>query len=288
MHPYRLIATDRDFNAWYQALPKDLYAIAIDLEAEFNLHVYGEHFCLLQVFDGTNAVAIDPFSVSIPLIASLLESRDRIKITYDCASDRALLFKNHGVRMNAVLDLRPAVELLGFARQGLGSVLEEVLSIAPVRDKQRFQQYDWTRRPINEAALAYAIDDVVHLYRLREELLTRISDAGLTDRYLVENFKVQDRDPETDRKPGILRGNRFRRLTSQQQSLLEQLHAAREAIARELNVPPNNVFPNRELFAVATGARDPNDVTPARNIPREPYRELLGTFAEIVSAVTAQ
>jgi ribonuclease D len=280
MHPYTLIETDKAFRRWYESLPPERLALAVDIEAEFNLHIYGEHFCLLQVYDGVDALAIDPQTVSIGLIKDFLESRDRLKITYDSASDRALLYKNHGILMTAILDLRPAVSLLGLQKQGLGSVLQELLGIEPPRDKQKYQQYNWTRRPIDAGAMAYAIDDVVHLFRLREELLSRINEAGLTDRYLLDNFAVQDRVPETDRKPGMLRDGRFRRLSPDQQELLERLHAEREAVAREVNLPPNTVYPNRALLAIVMDGRSPEGVRPSRGMPVEPFNALVTRLSE--------
>lgn len=284
MQPDRYIDTDRKFRSWLASIPADQSAIAVDIEAEFNLHIYGEHFCLLQVYDGTNAVAVDPQSVSIELIKDFLESRDRLKITYDCSSDRLLLFKNHGIRMSAIIDLRPAVKLLEFQKQGLGAVLQEVLGIAPAREKERFQQYDWTRRPINQEALAYAIDDVVHLYRLHDELLSRIAEAGLLDRFLLENFRLQDRDPDTDREAGILRRGRKQRLEPQEQELLTALHARRETVAREVNLPPNTVYPNRDLLSVAVGESSPRQAQRSRNVPREAFERLVRELEDVVAA----
>lgn len=283
MHTYRYVDSDHEFRSWAAGIPDNQYAVAVDLEAEFNLHIYGEHFCLLQVYDGTDAVAIDPQRVSISLIKEFLEDRSRLKITYDCTSDRMLLFKNHGILMNTILDLRPAVEILEFQKQGLGSVLEEALEIPPAREKQRFQQYDWTKRPIDSDALAYAIDDVAHLYRLRDELVKRLQAAGLMDKYLVENFRVQATVPETDRKPGMLRGGRFKRLKPWQKELLEELHGAREEVAAAVNLPPNSVYPNKELFALVTEGRAPGDVRPPKHVPRDAFAELVEEFEKLLN-----
>lgn len=282
MHPYRYIDNDKAFRNWREGISQDQYAVAVDLEAEFNLHIYGEHFCLLQVFDGTDAVAIDPQGVSIDLIQRFLEERELLKITYDSASDRLLLYKNHGILMNRILDLRPAVELLGFEKQGLGAVLEDALGVPPASEKQRFQQYDWTKRPINGEALAYAINDVVHLYKLRDALLDRIRAAGLFDRYLVENFKVQEKEPETDRKPGMLRSGRFKKLKPREKEILEDLHGRREIVAREVNLPPNSVFPNKELFSLAAGKSAPRESRRPRNVPEDAFVELLSSFEEVL------
>lgn len=282
MHPYSYIANDKEFISWRDSLPVRQYAIAVDLEAEFNLHIYGEHFCLLQAYDGQQAVAIDPQTVSVDLIKDFLENPKLLKITYDCASDRQLLYKNHGILMNSILDLRPAVALLELQKQGLASVLEEVLHIEPARGKKRFQQYNWTTRPVDSEALAYAIDDVVHLYNLRDELFVRIREAGLMDRYLVENFAVQNSVPETDRKPGMLRGNRVRNLKPQQKKLLEELHGAREEVARRVNLPPNSVYSNKDIFAVVAGERLPADAYRSRNMPSADFADLVRLFEQLV------
>jgi ribonuclease D len=39
--------------------------IAVDFEGEFNLHVYGEHLCLIQVYDGDVFYIIDPRSKAL-------------------------------------------------------------------------------------------------------------------------------------------------------------------------------------------------------------------------------
>ena len=39
---------------------KGEHTIALDIEAENNLHAYGEKLCLVQIFDGVDSIIIDP------------------------------------------------------------------------------------------------------------------------------------------------------------------------------------------------------------------------------------
>lgn len=281
MDPFSYLAEDAEFESWLAALPTEGATVGVDLEAEFNLHIYGEHFCLLQLFDGQRAAAVDPQAVSIALIKGFLEDRGVEKITYDSISDRALLYKNHGILMQNLVDLRPAVELLEFKKQGLGGVVEAALGIAPARRKKRFQQYNWTRRPINAEALQYAIDDVRHLFALRDALFERLAEADLMEQYQQRNAKIQQGRPDTDRKPGMLRSSRFRRLSSAQKRLLERLYDEREQVARQVNLPPNTVFPNTALFALAQGQRGATRVRRSRNMPQGPFEQLLRRMREL-------
>lgn len=254
MSTYTYIDTNKAFSAYLGRLRERAVAeIAMDIEGEFNLHVYGMRFCLLQLFDGQEEVVVDPVAVSPNLLKELLEDRNLLKIIYDCSSDRLLLAKTHGILLTSILDLRPAVELLEFSRNDLGTVLREALGVAESGSKKRFQQYDWTRRPVDPSAIEYAIKDVRHLFALKDDLLARLLKAGKMSPYILENLKRQDRPPELDRKPGIFRSGRHKRLSAAQKREFERIYEIRERHARELDLPPNTVLANNDLFAIVTG-----------------------------------
>lgn len=259
---------DSQFRAYLQRLrDRGVTQIALDIEAEFNLHVYGERFCLLQLYDGREEIVVDPFSVSGNLFKELLENRDLLKIMYDCSSDRLLLAKTHGIILNSILDLRPAVELLDFPRNDLKTVLQVALGIEGSGAKKRFQQYNWTRRPVEPAAIEYAVQDVRHLYALKDALLERLSDAGKLEEYILENTKRQDRDPDVNRKPGLFRSGRHKRLSANEKRELQRIYDIRERHAQELDLPPNTVLANNDLFALVTGELSLENVRGNKRVP---------------------
>ncbi|SIP87722.1 ribonuclease D [Alkalispirochaeta americana] len=274
---YRYIDSDPLFASYRDSLAQRRVGIvALDLEAEFNLHVYGEHFCLLQIFDGHEAVLVDPRRVSMDPLRAFLEDRDLLKITYDSASDRALLFRTQNIRMRGLLDLRPAVELLEFEKRGLSAVLEATLGIAPVGGKKKYQQYNWMRRPLDPGAIVYALEDVLHLFELQKHLFALLQEKGLLERYILENLKVQDLDPQVGRRPGFLRTRRFYSLSSRKQALLEALYQVREGYAQGENVPPDRVLPNRTLLDIVDEKVRLEDLRPGRGITR-------GVFSSMIS-----
>ena len=264
------IDTNKAFTAYLQRLrDRTVTEIAMDIEGEFNLHVYGERFCLLQLYDGQEEVVVDPVAVSPNLLKEFLEDRNLLKIIYDCSSDRLLLAKTHGILLNSILDLRPAVELLEFSRNDLGTVLGEAVGVEESGSKKRFQQYDWTRRPVDPAAIEYAVKDVRHLFALKDELLARLLQAGKMAAYILENVKRQDRPPELDRKPGIFRSGRHKRLSASQKREFQRLYDIRERHAQELDLPPNTVVANNDLFAIVTGEMNVDAVRGNRRMPGE-------------------
>ncbi len=120
------LKTDSEIYGYLDALDKhDRKIIAVDVEAECNLHCYGEHLCLIQIFDLENEIIIDPFKFKNGEgIKRLFEKRDLLKIMYDSLSDAALLDTAYGIKLKSVLDLRPAVTLLKYPKQSLAHVLE--------------------------------------------------------------------------------------------------------------------------------------------------------------------
>ena len=284
MSDYTYIGKDSQLVDFLQRLKeRDVRTVAIDLEGEFNLHVYGERFCLLQVFDGQEEVVVDPFTTSIDLIKGFLENRNLLKVMYDCASDRALLFKSHQIALNSILDLRPAIDLLGFQKQDLKSVLDSALGVYEPGDKKRFQQYNWTRRPIDAPAIDYALQDVRHLFALKEVLLDQLTKAGLLESYILENLKRQDRRPAVDRKPGIFRSGRHERLRRDQQREFQRIYDIRERYAKDLDLPPNTVLANNDLFAVVTGEMDVADARGNRRMPNDSLQALKREISQTAS-----
>jgi ribonuclease D len=83
---------------------KEQYVIALDIEAESNLHVYGEKLCLTQIFDGINSIIIDPFKIDNDSLKLLFENPKILKVMYDAGSDLSLLKNAHNLEIKSILD----------------------------------------------------------------------------------------------------------------------------------------------------------------------------------------
>ena len=73
---------------------KGHHVIALDIEAESNLHAYGEKLCLTQIFDGVNSIIIDPFRIDNGTLKLLFESTNILKVMYD--KKNSLMHMNPG------------------------------------------------------------------------------------------------------------------------------------------------------------------------------------------------
>ncbi len=242
--------------------------IALDLEGEFNLHVYGERLCLIQVYDGRDAVIIDPLKMDNEALKLLFEEEKLLKVMWDASSDISLLVNGYETTIKCVLDLRPAADLLEFPKKDYSSVLEGILGVE-TRAKKKFQRYNWLRRPIDHEAIEYAIDDVFHIPPLKDELLKRLYAAGQLEEFYHRNLIVQNRNYL--RTPGQrhkkMKG--FRYLKKGEQEVLRRLFNLRDTHARRLDLPPHNVIANPDLMQLSRRELSPAGLQFARRIKEQ-------------------
>jgi len=282
----RELTTNQEISEYLNELEKSgQNIIALDLEGEFNLHCYGEHLCLVQIFDGIQDVIIDPVAhPGLTMMNELFTKRNLLKIMYDASSDAALIQHLYGVRITSILDLRPAVTLLEYSGQSLSFVLEEEFSIVPV-NKKKFQQHNWMRRPIPADALEYALNDVRMLFELKDRLLGKLIEKNLLDQYILQNLYVQNGEIKSMQKDKYKKAKGFNRLNAEQKKLFSNVFTARDKVAKAANMPPNSVFPNKKLMEICHTENSgissmASDV--GKRVPISLKNELLQNFTKIL------
>lgn len=225
-----------------------LERIAVDFECEFNLHIYGEHLCLIQIFDGASYYIIDPRSsrISRESLCAFFTSPVR-KVWFDCQSDNALVYKKYGVSISNIVDIRVYALSLGF-RSNLASLKKEFLSVDEQNldpaAKKRLQQTNWVHRPLSEEQIDYALSDVTHLFALEDVLEKRVVEAGLSEECAKEMKKAVRAKTG---KPGWVNLGPWRTMTKEQRLNVKQYYIARDNVARRFNVPSYHVLDKHVL-----------------------------------------
>jgi ribonuclease D len=256
MNVLELATIEEVINYFEDLADNKINAIAIDIECEMNLHCYGEHLCLIQIYDKKNNVIIDPFKFKDKndlnhMLKMVFESRNILKLTYDVAGDTSLIEKLHGVKYKSVFDLRPAVQLLDYEKQSLTNILNEELSI-PLIQKKKFQTYNWMKRPIDPEALEYAISDVIYLFDLKDKLMDKIISRGLMDKYMLQNLMAQNKDYVEPKPEDIYKRRKgYSKLPRWAKNRYKVFYDLREKYAEKLNKSPNFLISNLDLLPLA-------------------------------------
>jgi ribonuclease D len=271
---YKYIKSNRELNAYLRGFEeKKTHVIALDLEAELNRHAYGEKLCLVQIFNGETAVLIDPLNISTQPLKKLFESRNVLKVMYDASSDLSLMKNAYDIDIVSILDLRPAVDLLNYEARNLHSVLAAELGVM-LSDKAKFQKQNWMRRPIDRRAIDYALNDVLHLLKLKDAILARLAEAKLLDIFILKNLQVQIKDYTRNPADRYRKVRGYHALAEAERAVFRKLYDVRDKYAQQTRMPVHNIVNNQALIKLA---QEPDSIEELK-FPRRFKSELTGAI----------
>jgi len=236
--------------------------IGVDVEAN-GLFVYRPRLCTVQVAweeQGRTKIAIiDTLRVNVAALVPLFTAPSPIKILHDLTFDARMLHDS-GASLAHVWDTSVAARLLGVKATGLAAVVTAELGV--VLDK-RYQQHDWSRRPLEPMQLAYLSNDVAHLLPLEQALRAKVEAMDIAAEVEAEcGYKlVSALAPPRDQRPHYIRIKGVQRLDPIGRAILRHLATTREDIASTLDVPAFKVITNEILLEIARKRpRSPSDL----------------------------
>ena len=252
MHTYTLIDSDGKLDLLQsQWKEKGITTVAMDFEGEFNLHIYGEHLCLIQLFDGSSYALVDPFTLSKEALKAFLEDASLLKVMFDCASDSALVRKQYGILLDGVYDIRISAMALGYTGN-LTGLVERYIPEAEkpnLSSKKKNQMTNWLARPLKSDQIEYALSDVEHLLVLKDILDAEIEKKGLTEKVALEMQQAgKNKGPD---KPGWTKFSSWKYLTREEKVFLKHFFIARDELARKYNVPAVRILEKHFLLEMA-------------------------------------
>jgi len=203
-------------------------------------------------------------ALSAPLLKKLLESNHFIKIFFGASSDISLVYKKFGIRIARLLDLQWYTLTLNLSSQGLDNVLRLVLGVESTQNKKRYQMYNWMKRPIEQDALEYAMNDVRYLFQLKSALETQIEQNSLQEK-LKNTIHSSQPTYDYEPTPRIFRTKEFQMLKKSSQEILKALYTWRDTHSATINCSPESLLPKAKLFGLS---RDPKSIT--HLLPKHP------------------
>lgn len=224
--------------------------VAIDTEF-MREKTYFPVLCLIQLATPDWAVCIDPLAdISLEPLLEALYRPDLLKIFHAAEQDLELFNQIKGSPPPNLFDSQIAAPLLGFPEQaGYGRLVEMICG--RVLDKSQTRT-DWSRRPLSEAQLQYAADDVIELVKIYKQLRDQLAETGRTEWLTADWQRLADperfnRSP--DRAWERLKG--LDRLSKKARGAAQQLAIWRERMALERDRPRNWILKDATLFDIA-------------------------------------
>ncbi len=242
--------------------------VAIDTEFMRDT-TYWPKLCLVQAAIPGFGVVIDPLAPDLDMASfnALMVKPEVIKVFHASRQDIEIFFHQAHLIPTPLFDTQVAAMVCGFGDSAAYETLVRELAHAQIDKSSRFT--DWSRRPLNDKQLNYALSDVTHLCRVYESLKRQLDKSGRSH-WLEEELDVlraaetYELKPEESWRRLKMRGGN-RRFTG----VLMEIAAWRERLAQERDVPRSRVIKDEALFEIAAQApQTQDDLDSLRGIPR--------------------
>jgi ribonuclease D len=224
----------------------------VALDTEFlRERTYFPKFCLLQIASGAHAACIDPLALdSLEPLERILFDPAITKVLHSGRQDLEIFHHLWGRLPQPIFDTQLAAPLIGLAEQiSYAGLVSELLGVSLGKGQTRT---DWSLRPLSEAQIRYAADDVIYLAAAYQSLLGRLEALDRLD-WLQDDFAAL-LNPDLYRNSPELAWQRVggsHQLRGKALATLQGLAAWREVTARELDIPRGWVVKDEALIDLA-------------------------------------
>lgn len=263
----------------------------VTVDTEFlRERTYYSKLCLVQLAyqdeTGSDAVLVDPLAgdLSLEPLYDLFRDAGVVKVFHAARQDLEIFFVDAGVIPAPLFDTQVAAMVCGFGEQVGYETLVRKITKGEVDKSSRFT--DWSRRPLTDAQMTYAVGDVTHLRDVYEHLSDQLNKSG-RKKWVAEEMAVLN-DPATYEGNPDDAWRRIKTRTSSGRflAIVRELARFRETYAQDRNVPRNRVFKDDALVELAsTKPQNEQDLSRSRLLLREARK---GDIAQgIIASVQA-
>lgn len=250
MAEYSVISDRAEFEKACLSLSRGRGPVAVDVERASGFR-YSQRAYLVQVFRRDAGVFLfDP-----PAVGDFADLQDVIgdeEWVFHAASQDLPSLHELGLIPSRIFDTELASRLLGSDGFGLAAVVEHALGISLAK---AHSAADWSTRPLPQPWLEYAALDVVHLVDVEDVLARELAEADKTEIAEQEFHATLTKEPKPPRAEPWRRLSGLHKVRGARQlAVARELWTAREDYAKEIDVSPGRLVPDRSLLAAILAA----------------------------------
>ncbi|WP_429940857.1 ribonuclease D [Agrobacterium vitis] len=279
-----MISTTQDLEAACEKLAGSEF-ITIDTEFLRETTFWPE-LCLIQMASPDLEVIVDPMADGLDLAPffKLMANGDVIKVFHAARQDIEIIFHLGNLIPHPIFNTQVAAMVCGFGDSVSYDQLVQKIKNIHIDKSSRFT--DWSRRPLSEKQLDYALADVTHLRDVYLTLKAELEREGRASWLSEEMAILESRDTYDLHPDDAWQRLKMRLRKPQELMVMKAVTAWREREARARNVPRSRVIKDDAIFEIAQ--QQPRDVEALgrlRTIPKGWERSTPG--GAIIEAVNA-
>ena len=247
-----LITTTQDLAAICVRMAKQPF---ITVDTEFLRETtYYPLLCVAQIASPTEAVVIDALATGLDLAPffALMANEKVVKVFHAARQDIEIVWNMAGKIPHPIFDTQVAAMVLGYGDSISYDQLVQRVTGDTLDKSHRFT--DWTRRPLSDAQIAYALSDVTHLRAVYLKLAADLDKRSRSDWVEAEMDILTS--PETYRSDPERAWERLKNRVRKPKELavLMEVAAWREREAQTRDVPRGRVIKDEVIGDLAVQA----------------------------------
>jgi ribonuclease D len=264
----------------------DMPYITIDTEF-LRDKTYYPKLCLIQVSaEGKEEVAIDTLADGIDLepLFTLMRNENVVKVFHACRQDLEIFYHAMGELPTNVFDTQVAAMVCGYGDQiGYHNLVSDVCG---TRIDKGPQFTDWSRRPLSNRQLRYALDDVVYLKQVYKTLKNKLEERG-RDSWVNQEMNYL-LDPETYKNAPDDAWQRVKIKSNKAEThvVLRAVAKWREEEAQRRDVPRNRIV--RDETIADLSIHPPKEIDGLRKIRNIPGDIAKGKRGEVLFKIVQE
>lgn len=264
-----IIKTQEELNDVCAALATKPY-LSIDTEFLRDKTFYSK-LCLIQLAGpDVDAVAIDPieFDLDLTPFHALMANENVVKVFHAARQDLEIFYHMNGKIPAPLFDTQVAAMVCGYGDSIAYNKLVQDITGQALEKNAQFT--DWSRRPLSNKQLTYALDDVIYLRDVYESLQARLVEQK-RDHWVRQEMEILT-SPDTYEMPieTIWQRIKIRSDKPEVLAILRELAAWREELARKKDVPRGRIMKDDALADVAVYMpKNVEGLSRIRNVPKE-------------------
>ena len=231
--------------------------IAIDLEGDQGSVHYKNSISIIQVWDGTKAYIFDVQALDKhDALIEFLTSKKFTKIMFACTNDLFMTQNTLNCTIEHIRDIAVAQKMLN---QSIN--LAKHIGIDK-KEKDSLQRANWVIRPIADHLIEYAINDVLDLIRLEDDLINQLVSKNKYLEYQRRCDELSRTDYRID--PLFVYSRRigtYKHMNPKQKEILRTIWIMRELIGEHLDKPVGLLYSKKAFPFWVRKAREIDFVT---------------------------
>ena len=226
----------------------------VTVDTEFmRENTYWPELCLVQIGNTEEAAAIDPLADGIDLTALwdlMCDNEDVLKVFHAGGQDVEIVYNFTGKTPHPIFDTQIAMMAISQSEQiGYANLVESWLGLT-IDKGARFT--DWSRRPLTDRQIEYAIGDVTHLAEIFPKILDKLIATGRGGWLDAEMDRLADPDNYANDADEAWKRIRSPGRNAQVLGRLKALAAWREGEAQHKNIPRGRIMRDETLADIAS------------------------------------